>query len=133
MWFRPLTTRAHRIVPTHVTRADTQAAPAPAPSVRRDNRARRLSFQILSDKRCKRVLCAQLCAAWPGLAGLEDDPRARALGLGVLVGNCKRASAGGPNIVPTRASALGLCFLLPHCVGEEETQAQRARARRDKA
>ena len=32
----------------------------------------------------------------------------------------------------TRASALGLCFLLPHTVGEEETQAQRARARRDK-
>ena len=40
--------------------------------------------------------------------------------------------AGGSSgwlIVPTRASALGLCFLLPQ---EEETQAQRARARRDK-
>ena len=35
-------------------------------------------------------------------------------------------------VVPTRASALGLCFLLPHRDWEEETQAQRARARRDK-
>ena len=38
----------------------------------------------------------------------------------------------GVKIVPTRASALGLCFLLLHTGGEEETQAQRARARRDK-
>ena len=33
--------------------------------------------------------------------------------------------------VPTRASALGLCFLLPGPTQEEETQAQRARAPRD--